>query len=154
MASQLLIFSLYFPHLNLDFLARQGGLLQLGEGREVCSAPSPFLSPNTGCSAPGRLEMAPVQGRDEQGKPPLWGSCAPVFHIDDKPALMNVCVCEFLVQVVCPRLLTRNLPAPTGIDVPRRMSSHANNVIMGPRPEDSNSWKVELRSTEAWQSPS
>lgn len=39
MASQLLLFSLYFPHLSLVFLARQGGLLKLGEGREVCSAP-------------------------------------------------------------------------------------------------------------------
>lgn len=98
--------------------------------------------------------MAPVWGRDEQGKPPLQGSCAPAFHTDGKPALMKVCVCEFLMQVVCLCLLTKNLPAPTGIDVPRRVSSHANNAILGPRPEDSNPWRVELRGTEAWHHPS
>lgn len=46
--------------------------------------PSPSLSLNTDCFTPGRLEMAPVQGRNEHVKASPWGDCALDPHIEGK----------------------------------------------------------------------
>ena len=145
--------SLYFLCLSLSSLARQGGGgmgAVAGEWGEVCSVPLQLSSSslsqsslclNTDCPAPGRPAMAPVQGQDQLADAPtqmanqLPGAC--VLRVPHRCA--HVCG-------------TGTLPAPAlpGIDVSRLLSSHVNNVILGPRPANSSPWKVGLRGTPLW----